>query len=126
MNKIIVNGKAYEVGSGKSISVINGVVMVDGKQVGDEVSGVVEIKFEGDLASLKTDANVTCKNVNGGIEAGGNVSCDNVVGTIDAGGNVSCDDVSGDIDAGGNVQCDSAKAVKGGGTVAIGSMNINA
>lgn len=102
MNKITVNGKTYET-EGKNISVINGVVTVDGKQVGGEVSGVVEIKFEGDLASLKSDASVSCGNVQGTVQAGGSVNADNVGGDINAGGSVNCDATYGTVTARGSL-----------------------
>lgn len=112
MNTITVNGKTYEA-EGKDISVINGVVMVDGKPIGEKVSGVVEIKFDGDLASLRSDAAVTCKNVKGNVDAGGSVT--------------ALGDVGGNIDAGGSVSCSVANGqIKGGGSISVGHMNINA
>jgi hypothetical protein len=100
-NKITINGETFEVANGKSISVINGVLKVDGKEIVKGLSGEVKVTFNGDLASLACD-NVT---VNGNVN--GNVACDNI----------KCGDVSGDVNAdnvtcknvGGNITADSVK-----------------
>lgn len=53
MNKITINGKAFNV-SGKNISVNNNSIIVDGVLVQSDLSGIVEVKFEGDLANIKS------------------------------------------------------------------------
>jgi len=125
MNTIIINGKSICV-SGNNVSVVNGTIIVDGKVIEEGLSGIVEVKFEGDLAKLdvkhgsatingnvqgSVDAggNVVCGNVGNSVDAGGNVTCRDVKHSVDAGGNVTCGDVGGDIDAGGSVRCGSRK-----------------
>jgi hypothetical protein len=81
MNRITVNGVTYE-GVG-SVSVINGVVTIDGVRQDAEVSGVVEIRvMEGVLGGLRTDASVSCGEVRGDVRAGGSVTCGRVGGSV--------------------------------------------
>ena len=128
MNRITINGKVIEV-EGHNISIIGDSIIVrDSKMLSDGVtiekglSGVVDVKFEGDLANLtvhrgnaeingnirgNVDAggSVKCSgDVGGDIEAGGSVTCENVEGSVDAGGSVTCNNITGDIDAGGSVK----------------------
>jgi hypothetical protein len=125
MNKIIVNGKSYTV-SGSNISIVNGTIRVNGQTIEENLSGIVEVRFEGDLARLEVNhgnavikgdvhgsvnagGDVTCHNVEGNVEAGGDVKCVNVKRNVEAGGDVKCENVEGDIDAGGDVRCGSRK-----------------
>ena len=86
------------------ITVSNNSVYVDGKLVQKELSGVVKIEFEGDLASLTSEGSVSVNgNVKGDVDAGGSVACGNVEGDVDAGGSVNCGNVEGDVDAGGSI-----------------------
>lgn len=104
MNTIIVNGQRFQV-SGKNIVVSNGSIIVDGNIVQNGLSGIVEIKFEGDLANLKADGSVRVNgSVSGNVDAGGSVKCSNVNGDVDAGGSVDCGNIQGDISAGGSVR----------------------
>lgn len=102
MNTININGKTYQ---GNSLSVINGHVFIDGKDVDDKdlPKTILQIEVKGDLVSLQTNASVNCGNVNGNVDAGGSVNCDKVTGDITAGGSVNCDDVGGNVVAGGSV-----------------------
>jgi hypothetical protein len=99
---ITVNGKTYQ---GNSVSVINGVVIIDGKKVTDKdlPDTILQIEVTGTLGELKTDASVNCDNVKGNVEAGGSVNCDTVGGNVNAGGSVNCDEVGGSVNAGGSV-----------------------
>lgn len=67
----------------------------------------VHIIWESDLASLKTDASVTCQNVRGNLGAGGSVTCNDVHGSVNCGGNLRA---SGHI----------GKSINAGGSVRIG------
>lgn len=70
MNVIVINGKRITV-EGNNVSVVNNRVYVDGKEVTDSaLSGIVEIKWEGPLATLRSDASVSCGHVNGNVMAG--------------------------------------------------------
>lgn len=96
---ITYNGKQYE---GNSISVVNGVVIVDGKVV-EEGNQASVIHIHGDVGQLKTDKSVNCNNVKQWVDAGGSVNCGNVGGDVDAGGSVNAGKVLGSVDAGGSV-----------------------
>lgn len=105
-NRIIIDGREF-VGA-RSVTIRNGTVTVDGQAQDGALSGVVEIKVEGVLERLETDASVTCRDVHGSISAGGSVS---TTGNID--GNVSA---GGSVKAGGRI----AGAINAGGSVRIG------
>lgn len=97
-----VNGVRYE---GNTVSIINGVVTIDGvRQDGERLSGVVEVRIEGVLNSLKTDASVTCGDVQGSVSAGGSVVCENIHGNVSAGGSVKSGDITGNVSAGGSIK----------------------
>jgi hypothetical protein len=90
MSTVIINGKTYV---GNSISVTNGKVIVDGKNVTPE-SKEINIKVEGNIQELKVDA---CDK----IEVAGNVSnihtqSGDVEVTGDVTGNIQT--MSGDVD----------------------------
>lgn len=105
MSTIIINGTRIQT-SGNNISVINGTVYVDGKVAQSNLHGGVNIKFEGDLASLKCDGSAEIKgNIKGSVDVGGSLECGDVGGNVDVGGSIRCGKVSGDIDAGGSVKC---------------------
>ena len=102
MAKINIDGRDFV---GRSISIINGKVKVDGVEQDGSLHGVVEIRIlEGKLEQLTTDASVNCGDVLGSVEAGGSVNCGNVGSSVDAGGSVNCGKVSGSVDAGGSVR----------------------
>jgi len=96
MNTIIINGTKIQT-SGKSIS-------VDGNLIVDNLKGTVDIKFEGDLASLKCQGSaIIYGNIKGNVDVGSSLNCKDIIGNVDAGGSIKCGSVSGDIDAGGSV-----------------------
>lgn len=103
MNSVTINGKTYR-GSG-SISVVNGVVKIDGKRIdhGETPDGILHVKVDGVLEHLEADGSVECGLVQGDVQAGGSVHCDDVDGTVQAGGSVHCGKVGGSIMAGGSV-----------------------
>lgn len=95
--------------SGNDIDIVGGKIYVDGKLLSGDTgvkNGIVEVRIvEGTVTNIKSDANVTARDVGGRIDAGGNVTCENVKGDASAGGNMTCDNVGGDVSAGGNVNC---------------------
>lgn len=99
---VIINGKKY---AGRSVVIVNGKVLIDGAPAEESLSGVVEIKVEGDLVSLECDAPVTVNGNVGQLSAGGSVHCNDVGGNVNAGGSVHCGDVGGSLNAGGSVNC---------------------
>lgn len=103
-NNIIINGVRIQA-NGKNIRVQNNSVYVDGKLVEEGLTGTVEIRFEGDLASLKTDGSAKINgNVEGYVDTGGSCKCGDVGGYVDAGGSVTCGKVDGDVHAGGSIK----------------------
>jgi hypothetical protein len=105
MPVIVINGKRIESPSGSNLSVINGVVKIDGVTVESGLLGVVKVEWEGPLANLQSDASVTCGDVAGNVSAGGSVHSGNIQGSVTAGGSVHADDINGSVNAGGSVNC---------------------
>lgn len=102
MATIVIGGRTYR---GNSVSITNGVVVIDGVRQDDSVSGVVEIRvIEGLLGSLSSDASVVCGEVRGDVNVGGSVTCRGVGGSVTAGGSVNCGDVQGSARAGGSIK----------------------
>lgn len=103
MNRISINGVTYT--GGRSITIVNGTVIIDGKQQAVPVNGVVEVRvLEGSIGELTTDASVSCGEVRGNVQAGGSVNCNAVGGSVSAGGSVNCGSVGGLVNAGGSVR----------------------
>lgn len=76
---------------GKNITIIDGVLTVDGKTVDSDIvpKGNVTINCDGDLISISTIGNVTCKTVIGSVVAGGSVHVSgNIEGTVQSGHSV--------------------------------------
>lgn len=102
-NSIIVNGEKIITNAG-NIVINNGEIIANGKVIKSGLSGIVELKVEGDLMNISTAGNVTVHgDVHGGIDTTGNVNCQNVSGNIDTTGSVNCTKVEGNIDAMGSV-----------------------
>ena len=104
MNRITVNEQTFTV-SGSSVQVINGTIIVDNNTLISGLEGNVHITWDGDLASLKSDASVNCINVEGNVEAGGSVNCKNIEGSVNCGGSLCASGHIGkSISAGGSVR----------------------
>lgn len=99
MNTVIVNGKKYELPNG-DVSVINGVVYCNGKQISDtDTAKEVKIVINGDVSSFKCyEGNTTVNGKVNSIETDtGNVTVNgNVEGdiTVDT-GNIKCGNIGG-------------------------------
>lgn len=105
MRRIIIDGDVTIV-EGNNIVIIDDKIIVGSTVIKSGLSGIVEVKFEGDLASLHTDGNATIEGyVSGNVDAHGNVRCGDVGGRVDANGSVECNNVNGNVDASGNVTC---------------------
>lgn len=106
MGTISINGNSFE---GNSISVINGKVIVDGRDVTPE-SVTITIEVQGNVDQLNIGA---CKSIkiDGGcndIRSGsGNVVCGDVSGSVQSGsGDIQCRHVNGNVTTGsGDVEC---------------------
>lgn len=103
MATITINGKIIHVEGNASISVSNDEVRIGGKVVESGLSGIVEVKWEGPLASLTADGDVTCKDVQGNVSAGGDLRAEVVRGNANAGGDIRAGTISGSVRAGGDV-----------------------
>jgi len=99
--RIEIDGKVLDAKEDARISIANGRLTVDGKDIrgvprstSPKVyppphSAVLTIKVEGVLASLEVDSgNVECGNVGGDVSAGGHVNAANIGGSVSAGGSV--------------------------------------
>ncbi len=122
MNSIMVNGVRIEAPDGASVSVINGVVHINGvaNNAAGKLQGIVDLKVEGRIGSVRVDhGSITCENVEGNVHAMGSVTVrGNVLCNVDAGGSVNCGDVGGGVDAGGSVNCGNVSGdVDAGGSV---------
>jgi len=106
LNIIVVNGTRIEVdGDLRDVHISGDTIRVGGKVVSLGLSGIVEVKWEGPLANVRSSCSVSVKgDVAGRVDAGGSVSCGDVGGDVDAGGSVSCGDVKGSVEAGGSVR----------------------
>lgn len=106
MNRITINGVTIET-DGSSIHVSSdGNVSVGGVTVSSGHSGTVNVKFEGDLASLTCNGSATVNgNVQKDVDAGGSVTCGSIGGNVDAGGSITCGSIGGNADAGGSIMC---------------------
>lgn len=101
-NRIVINGKEYNVDSSNNITIINGELIMDGKKI-RLVKNNCTIEVYGDVGSITCEGSVNCNNVKGNIKCGGSVNCDDVSGDINCGGSVNADCVGGNINAGGSV-----------------------
>jgi DUF4097 and DUF4098 domain-containing protein YvlB len=114
MSKITINGKTYV---GENISVVNGVVKINGKHV-EITDKIINISVDGDLDTLSVDnaEQITINGDCGTIESGsGNVKANNIYGDVEtasgkvevvgtitgkvetASGNVSADTIQGSV-----------------------------
>lgn len=119
MGTVIVNGKRYEF-SGRDITVVDGRVIVDGKDISEQDEDVKFSKLiiEGDVETLATDLSVEVRGNAGQVKAGGSIQCGNVKGKVKANGSVNCGSIGGDVRAGGSVNCGHvAGSVRAGGSI---------
>jgi len=123
--KFTINGKTFS-GSEESVSIINGRVFVDGKEVdpeGEALSGVVEVRIlEGTIRNLTSDSSITVEkgDVLGNVDARISLTVHgNVQGNVAAGHSATIKgDVGGDVKAGMSVTCGDIKgSVKAGVSV---------
>lgn len=104
-NTIVINGKSHTV-SGNNIQIGNGTIMVNGVVIEGELSGIVEVKFEGDLANVTSSSSISVSgSILGNADAGSHISCNDVGGDADAGSHISCRDIRGKADAGSHISC---------------------
>lgn len=99
MNKINING--VTITSGRSITITNNRVIIDGKDVTPDAKDI-RIEVQGNVGAIEADAcsviSVT-GDVTGDVSTqSGNVQCGNVGGNVKTmSGNVRCDAVAGNV-----------------------------
>lgn len=96
---ISINGKIFkdDIFKGNNITVTDTEIIIDGKKVMSDVSGVIKVIIDGDLKNL----NCTNCEINGDIKGdvdATRVRCHDIGGNVDA-TNVKCHDIKGNIDA---------------------------
>lgn len=110
MNKVIINGKSYEIPNG-GVSIINNKIYVDGKEFTEGMKKdckIVNVDIYGNVEQINCESSVTVNGNVCNINCGG--SCEvkrDVFGDIRSGGSVSCKNVKGSVNAGGSVRCKS-------------------
>lgn len=99
MNKIQINGMSIV--GGRNITITNGRVIVDGKDVTGDDAKTITIEIQGDVAELSADmcTTITVTGTVGKIKTqSGNVRCGDVSGSVQTmSGDVSCGAVAGDV-----------------------------
>ena len=108
-NKANINGKTYDIPSG-NISIINGVVFVNGKKFNTDDAytsedRVINIQIEGNVENVNCNGNIEVKGNVGEIDCGGSATIiGDIKGSVDCGGSCSIRGIHvGSIDAGGSV-----------------------
>lgn len=114
MSQIVINGKVY---SGRSISINNNKIVIDGNNIVNEESKTINIYIEGNVDQLNVDAcekvmvngfvntlstmsgDVDCGNVNQSVSTqSGDVECENVGGNISTqSGDIKAKNISGSV-----------------------------
>jgi len=97
---ITINNRTY---GGKSITIINGKVIVDGKDVTPD-SKEITISVDGNLDNLEVDYANTISikgDVNKVRSGSGDISCGNITGGAQTGsGDIDCGVITGDVQTG--------------------------
>ncbi len=105
-NSIIINGEVFENIEGSSIKVIDNKIYVDNELIKDNLKGIVEIKFIGDIADLECTNATIHGNCQGDVHST-NLTCINIEGSIET-NNITCKDIGGDVTAD-NVTCNNVE-----------------
>lgn len=96
---VTVNGRTYQ---GSSVSIINGRVIVDGKEMSDESSSPkIEVSIQGNVERLETaSGDVTVHGmVQGGLSTvSGDIECHAVHGPVSSvSGDIRCSSIAGSV-----------------------------
>ncbi len=102
MAKITINGTSINL-SGRSVTIVDGKVIIDGQDVTPANSKVINIEVHGDVHDICADA---CSSISVSGSVGdvstksGNVVCTDVLGSIrTVSGDVRCHDVRGPVES---------------------------
>jgi hypothetical protein len=122
---VTVNGKTYENLDGGSISINNGIVMIDGKQVDDvEKTQIVNVVINGDVAGdVMTNGSIKCNSAGSVSASSGDVE---IAGDVTGGVQCFFGDVEIEGSCGGGIQTSSGSVGCGNvaGNVRTSSGNI--
>lgn len=118
--RMIINGSVVPGDfSGRNVSIVNGVIKVDGKEIGApektvnvEIHGNIEllqcegchsIKIDGDVGTIDGgSSSINCSLVKGDVSAGsGTISCSVIAGNVTAGsGSIKSETIKGNVKTG--------------------------
>ncbi|MCL2820353.1 MAG: helix-turn-helix domain-containing protein [Oscillospiraceae bacterium] len=82
-------------------------VVFIGKKLMKKTDDLSEFTFEydGEALNIECQCNISCNDVEGGVNAGRDISCNDVGGTANAGRDISCNDVCGNVNSGASLTC---------------------
>lgn len=108
---ITINGQVY---NGSSLSIVNGVISIDGKNVITPSEKIINISVNGNIDELRVGS---CQKVevSGDVKnlqtTSGDVVCGNVTNSVQTtSGDVECDSVGGNVSTvSGDVKCEEIK-----------------
>jgi len=97
--RVVIDGREF---NGGTISIVNGVVTVDGKKQCGVLTGNINVTVHGDVETLENGSGKVCaKNVHKISTGSGDVFCQDVSGSISTGsGDVECESVYGSVKTG--------------------------
>lgn len=92
-----VNGKTF---SGNNVSIVNGKVIIDGKEQADFPDQPIKVDIHGDVDKIETESgDVNCHGVAGRIATqSGDIECDNIQGNVSTmSGDVTAECIEGNV-----------------------------
>lgn len=107
--KTIINGISYDVPRGASITVNNGKVIINGKDVSNDFADAKEINItiQGYVESIEANNNILIEGNVGVAKSGNNLSVSgDILGSASAGNNIKANDIHGSANAGNNIYSD--------------------
>lgn len=103
MSVININGNRIEVVDGSNITINNGSIVVNGRNIYSGTQSIT-VQIQGDVNNIKSDGSVSVTgNVLGSVDAGNSVRANDIGGDVDAGNSVHASNISGKCDAGNSI-----------------------
>lgn len=95
-NRVVIDGKSF---SGRSVSIINGKVIVDGIEQPGSLIGDINVTAEGNIDKLENaSGSIKANNVNTISTQSGNITCGDVNGSVSTmSGDVRCNSIGGSV-----------------------------
>lgn len=102
MQRVLINGTSINIQSGRNVTIANGRVLVDGRDVTPGESGpVIQVEIHGDVNRLDVEVceAITIHGAVGSVKSQcGDVTCGPVSGSVQTmSGDVRCGEVGGDV-----------------------------